>query len=56
MRALYAVMIVGAVLIITLGVPAMLWLLRRIRPQTPEQDERERVLDERRRDARYFWR
>jgi hypothetical protein len=56
MRALYAVMIVGAVLIITLGVPAMLWLLRRVHPLTPEQDESERLLDERRRDARYFWR
>ena len=56
MRALYAVMIIGVVVIITLGVPAMLWLLKRVRPLTPEQEESERLLDERRRDARYFWR
>ena len=56
MSTLYAATMIGVIVVITLGVPATLWLLRRIRPQTPEQDERERLLDERRRDARYFWR
>lgn len=49
MRALYAAMIVGAVVIVALGVPAMLWLLNRIRPQTPEQNERDRLIYEARR-------
>jgi len=49
MRALYAVMVVGVVVIIALGVPAMLWLLNRIRPLTPEQADRERFVAEARR-------
>lgn len=52
MRAIYALMIVGVVVIVGLGVPAMLWLLNRIRPQTPEQADRERIVYEARQDMR----
>jgi hypothetical protein len=49
MRAVYALMMIGVVVIISLGVPAMLWLLNRIRPQTSEQADRERFVYEARR-------
>ena len=56
MSLLHVLMMIGVIVVLTFGVPAMLWLLRQIRPQTPEREESERLLDERRRDARYFWR
>ena len=55
MKALW---ILGAVAFVTVGVPALAYLIRRIirRPLTPEQLESESLFVERRRDARYFWR
>ena len=55
MKALW---ILGAVVVITVGLPALGHLIRTIigRPLTPEQLERDALLEERRRDARYFWR
>jgi hypothetical protein len=55
MKALW---ILGAVVVITVGLPALGHLIRKIigRPLTPEQLERDALLEERRRDARYFWR
>jgi len=55
MKALW---ILGAVVVITVGLPALGHLIRKIigRPLTPEQLERDALLEERRRAARYFWR
>lgn len=55
MKALW---ILGAVVVVTIGVPALGLLIRAVlrRPLSPEQLERESLLEERRRDARYFWR
>ena len=55
MKALW---ILGAVVVITVGLPALGHMIRRIigRPLTPEQIERDALLEERRRDALYFWR
>jgi hypothetical protein len=55
MKALW---ILGAVVVVTVGVPALGLLIRAAlrRPLSPEQLERERQVEERRRDARYFWR
>ena len=51
-------LIVGAIVIVVVGIPALgyviRWMIRR--PLTPEQEEREELVRERRRDARYFWR
>ena len=38
--------------VLAMGVPAMMWLLHRIRPQTPEQLHREKLLDEAKREVR----
>ena len=53
-----ALLILGAVVVVTVGLPALGHLIRWIigRPLTPEQLERDALLEERRRDARYFWR
>ena len=50
--------VLGAVVVVTVGLPALRLMARAIirRLLTPEQLERDRLLDERRRDARYFWR
>ena len=55
MKALW---IFGAVMLVTVALPALGLLIRRIvrRPLTPEQQEADRLFVERRRDARYFWR
>lgn len=55
MKALW---ILGAVVVVTIGVPALGYLIRSIlrRPLSPEQVERDRLLEESRRDGRYFWR
>ncbi|MFO1157239.1 MAG: hypothetical protein U1E60_00210 [Reyranellaceae bacterium] len=55
MKALW---ILGAVIVVTVGIPALGYLIRAIlrRPLTPEQVERDEAVAERRRDARYFWR
>jgi hypothetical protein len=55
MKALW---IFGAVVLVTVALPALGLLIRRIvrRPLTPEQQEADRLFVERRRDARYFWR
>jgi len=51
-------LIIGAIAITAVGVPAFGYVIRWIigRPLTPEQDKQEELLRERRRDARYFWR
>jgi hypothetical protein len=51
-----ALLILGAVVIVSVGLPALGHMIRRIigRPLTPEQLERDALLEERRRDARYF--
>ena len=51
-------LIIGAVVMFGIGVPAFGYLIRKIirRPLTPEQERQEELLLERRRDARYFWR
>jgi hypothetical protein len=55
MKALW---ILGAVVLVTVVLPALGYMIRALirRPLTPEQMERERLFQERRRDARYFWR
>jgi hypothetical protein len=54
MKALW---ILGAVVVVTVGLPALGYMIRRIigRPLTPEQLERDALLEERRRNARYLW-
>ncbi len=49
MRALYAVMMVGAVVITARGVPAMMGILNRVRRQTPERQQKEKLIYEARR-------
>jgi hypothetical protein len=53
-----ALLILGAVVIVTVCLPALGHIIRRIigLPLTSEQLERDALLEERRRDARYFWR
>jgi hypothetical protein len=53
-----ALLILGAVVVVSVGLPALGRIIRRIigRPLTSEQLERDALLEERRRDARYFWR
>jgi hypothetical protein len=57
-RVMRTLLIVGAIVIVVVGIPALgyviRWMIRR--PLTPEQQEREELVRERRRDARYFWR
>jgi hypothetical protein len=52
------VLIFGAIAILAVGVPVFGYVIRLIirRPLTPEQEEQNKLLLERRRDARYFWR
>ena len=54
MKALW---ILGAVVVVTVGLLALGYMIRRIigRPLTPEQLERDALLEERRRNARYLW-
>ena len=49
---MYTLLIIGAIVIVAAGVPAVELLLRWIRPLTPEQEERRRRLDEARSEAR----
>ena len=53
-----ALLILGAVVVVTVCLPALGHIIRRIigRPLTSEQLERDALLEERRRDSRYFWR
>ena len=53
-----ALLILGAVVVVTVCLPALGHIIRRIigRPLTSEQLERDALLEERRRDAHYFWR
>lgn len=55
MKALW---ILGTVVLVTIGVPALGYLIRSIlhRPLSSEQVERDKLLEESRRNARYFWR
>ena len=55
MKALW---IFGAVVLVTVALPALGYLILRLvrRPLTPKQQETEALFKERRRDARYFWR
>jgi hypothetical protein len=55
MKALW---ILGAVVLVTVGLPALGHIIRAIvrRPLTPEQIESDRLVQERRRDGLYFWR
>ena len=41
----------GVALILAFGVPAMMWLLHRIRPQTPEQVIKDKMIDEAKRET-----
>jgi hypothetical protein len=50
-RAMYTFLIIGAVVILVAGIPAAEWLMNRIRPPTPEQEERLRRLREARRSV-----
>jgi hypothetical protein len=55
---MFALLLVGAALTISVGVPALgygiRWIIRR--PLSPKQLEQEELYRELRRDARYFWR
>ena len=53
-----ALWILGAVILVTVVLPGLGLLIRALlrRPLTSEQVEHDRILEERRRDARYFWR
>ena len=53
-----ALLILGAVIVVTVGLPALGYMIRAIirRPLTARQVEHDRIFEERRRDARYFWR
>ena len=46
------ILMAGVALILAFGVPAMMWLLQRIRPQTPEQAIKDKMIDEAKREAR----
>jgi hypothetical protein len=48
-RAMYTFLIIGAVVILVAGIPAVELLMSWIRPLTPEQEERRRLLREARR-------
>ena len=56
-RAMYTLfMIIGAVVILVAGIPALELLMNWIRPLTPEQEERRRRLREARRSFdRFRW-
>ena len=51
---MYTLLIIGAVVIIVAGIPADEWLGNRIRPPTPEQEERRQRLREARRSIDRF--
>jgi hypothetical protein len=53
-----ALLILAAVVAVTVVLPLLGVAIRAMlrRPLTPEQVEREKMVEERRRDARYFWR
>ena len=53
-RAMYTLLIIGAVVILVAGIPAVEWLMNRICPPTPEQEERRRRLREARRSIDRF--
>jgi hypothetical protein len=53
-RAMYTLLIIGAVIILVAGIPVIEWLMNRIRPLTPEQEERRRRLREARRSYDRF--
>jgi hypothetical protein len=53
-RAMYTLLIIGAVIILVAGIPAIEWLMNRIRALTPEQEERRRRLREARRSYDRF--
>ncbi len=46
------VLVAGVTIILAFGVPAMMWLLHRIRPQTPEQLNKDKLIDEAKREAK----
>jgi hypothetical protein len=51
---MYTFLIIGAVVILVAGIPAIEWLVNRIRPLTPEQEEAHRLLREARRSIDRF--
>jgi hypothetical protein len=51
---MYTLLIIGAVVILVAGIPAIEWLMNRIRPLTPEQEEAHRRLREARRSYDKF--
>jgi hypothetical protein len=51
---MYTFLIIGAVVILVLGLPAIEWLMNRIRPLTPEQEESRQRLREARRSIDRF--
>jgi hypothetical protein len=51
---MYTLLIIGGVVILVAGIPAVEWLMNRIRPMTPEQEERHRRLREARRSVDSF--
>jgi hypothetical protein len=53
-RAMYTLLIIGAVIILVPGIPVIEWLMNRIRALTPEQEERRRRLREARRSYDRF--
>ena len=53
-RAMYTLLIIGAVIILVAGIPVIEWLMNRIRALTPEQEERRRRLREARRSYDRF--
>ena len=53
-RAMYTLLIIGAVIILVAGIPVIEWLMNRIRPLTPEQEEAPRRLREARRSYDKF--
>jgi len=57
-RAMFALLLIGAVLTLCIGVPAVAFIVRWIirRPLTPKQLEQDELVRARRRDALYFWR
>jgi hypothetical protein len=55
---MYALLIIGTIAIVAVELPAFGYVIRLMtrRPLTPEREEQDELLRERRRDARYFWR
>ena len=51
---MYTLLIIGAVVILVSGIPAIELLMNWIRPLTPEQEERRRLLREARRSYDRF--